>query len=166
MSNVLLHPPALSSISTTSDILSPPQYVDPASFLFSTVEIFKHCIPVFTFFGILVLVECFQLWKLPLSLEPDSLASAKNKTGSAGRCVDYTHTHTFTWSCLWWWNSVCTCRNATSSKSGKLQLLKAAQMENQDNVTMKTSLKLVYFSPVLSPITHPWSLISRRLLHH
>lgn len=166
MSNVLLHPPALSSISTTSDILSPPQYVDPASFLFSTVEIFKHCIPIFTFFGILVLVECFQLWKLPLSLWNLTVWLLPKIKQGQQEGVWTIHTHTFTWSCLWWWNSVCTCRNATSSKSGKLQLLKAAQMENQDNGSMKTSLKLVYFSPVLSPNTHPWSLISRRLLHH
>lgn len=111
-------------------------------------------------------MECFQLWKLPLSLELDSLASAKNQTGSVGRCVTI-HTHTFSWSCLWWWNSVCACRNATSSKPGKLQQPQGSTDGKPRQCHRSNIIKsLLYFTPVLSPITHPWHLISRTLLHH
>lgn len=106
------------------------------------------------FFGILVLVECFQLWKLPLSLWNLTVWLLPKIKQGQQEGVWTIHTHTFTWSCLWWWNSVCTCRNATSSKSGKLQLLKAAEMENQDNVTMKTSLKLSCTSVLSYPPPH------------
>lgn len=119
------------------------------------------------FFGKFVLLESFQLWKLPLSLWILPVWFLPKIQQGQQEGVGTIHTHTFTWSCLWWWNSVCTCRNAPSPKSGKLQLLKGsthgkARECHHSNIT-KT---LMYLRPVLSPTTHPWSLICRRLLHH